>query len=183
MKKIFYLLIASCLILTSCSSNKEIQNNWELNKIYRLTDFGKNDEFPDEDFKLKMTLEAFPDVSFNWTSGSITATENGTENQLISGMPVLDVCFTDLTNDGFPEICSTVMMGSGICEIHIEVVDYKNTKRYILSEAMSYDYNLIMENNELLAEKRPYYYYEDDKDDKTETGKLVIEDDILKFKQ
>lgn len=180
MKKIFYLLIVSCLILTSCSQNKEIQNNWEKNKLYKLSDFGKNDEFPDEDFELKLTLEDFPDVYFNWTKGSITVTEDGNENLLISGMPVLDVCFADLTNDGFPEICSTVMLGSGICEIHIEVVDYKNNKRYILGEAMSYDYNLIMENNELLAEKRPYHYYEDDK---TETGKLVIEDDMLKFKK
>lgn len=39
---------------------------------------------------------------------------------------------------------------------------------------------LLIENNKLLAEKRPYNYY---KDDKTETGKIVIEDDILKFKQ
>lgn len=106
--------------------------------------------------------------------------KNVSEKELVSGMPVLSVYFTDLTDDGFPEICSTVMLGSGICDVHIEVCDYKNDRRYILIERMQYDYNLIMKDNELLAEKRPYSYYGDDT---VETGKIIIEDGLLKFIQ
>lgn len=178
--KVSYLLIISCLVLTSCNQIKEIQNDWEQNKVYRWNDYYKSDEFPDEDFEEELSLEDFPDVTFKWTQGSVTAIENGNEKGLIAGMPVFSVYFTDLTNDGFPEICSTVMLGSGICDTHIEVFDYKNDKNYMLCERMSYDYNLIMKDNELLVEKRPYGYYGDDS---TETGKLIIEDDMLKFRQ
>lgn len=178
--KVFYWSFVSCLILTSCSQSKKIQNNWEQNKVYKWNDYCKSDEYPNEDFESELMLEDFPDVTFKWTEFSVTAIENGNEKGLISGMPVLSVYFTDLTNDGFPEICSTVMCGSGICDVHIEVFDYKNDKKYTLWERMSYDYNLIMKDDELLAEKRPYNYYGDDN---VETGKLVIEDDILKFIQ
>lgn len=178
--KLFYPLIEGCLVITSCSQNKKIQNNWEQNKVYKWNDYYKSDEFPNEDFESELMLEDFPDVTFKWTELSVKAIENGNEKGLILGMPVLSVYFTDLTNDGFPEICSTVMFGSGICDIHIEVFDYKNDKKYGLCEVMSYDYNLIMKDDELLAEKRPYHNYEDDK---VETGKLIIEDDILKFIQ
>ncbi len=180
MKRISCLLISAFLLFTSCSQNKEIQNNWEKNKVYKWNDYYKSDGFPDEDFEEELKLEDFPDVTFKWTQFSVTATENGNEKGLISGMPVLSVYFTDLTDDGFPEICSTVMFGSGICDVHIEVSDYKNNKKYALCERMSYDYNLIMKDNELLAEKRPYGYYGDDN---VETGKIVIEDDVLKFVQ
>lgn len=178
--RVSYLLIVSCLFLTSCSQSKEIQNDWEQNKVYKWNDYYKSAEYPDEDFESELMLEDFPDVMFKWTEFSVTAIENGNEKGLISGMPVFSVYFTDLTNDGFPEICSTVMFGSGICDTHIEVFDYKNDKKYGLCERMAYDYNLIMKDDELLAEKRPYFYYEDDR---TETGKLIIEDDILKFIQ
>lgn len=178
--KIFHLLIAGFLVLTSCSDSKEIKNNWEQNKIYKWGDYFKSSEYLDEDFELTMTLENFPDTTFKWTEFSVEAIENRNEKLLVSGMPVLNVYFADLTNDGFPELCSTVMYGSGICDRHIEVFDYKNDKKYTLWERMLYDYNLIMENNELLVKKFPYSYYEDDK---TEIGKLIIEDDILKFEQ
>ncbi len=179
MKRISCLLISAFLLLTSCSQNKEVHNNWEQNKVYKWNDYCKIGS-PDEDFEEELKLEDFPDVTFKLTKGSVTATENGNEKGLISGMPVLSVYFTDLTNDGFPEICSTVRFGSGIIDTHIEVFDYKNDKKYVLSERMSYDYNLIMKDNELLIEKRPYGYYGDDN---VETGRLIIEDDILKFKQ
>lgn len=180
MKRISCLLISAFLLLTSCSQTKEIQNNWEQNKVYKWNDYYKSDKLPDEDFAEELKLEDFPDVTFKLTKGSVTAIENGNEKGLILGMPVVSVYFTDLTNDGFPEICSTIRFGSGIIDTHIEVFDYKNDKKYVLSERMSYDYNLIMKDNELLVEKRPYGYYGDDN---VETGRLIIEDDILKFKQ
>lgn len=179
-QRILFLLISAFLLLTSCSQNKEIQTNWEQNKVYKWSDYFKNSEYPDEDFEEEIMISDFPDVTFKWTEFSVKAIENGNEKGLISGMPVLSVYFTDLTNDGFPEICSTVMCGSGIVDSHIEVFDYKTNKLYTLWERMLYDYNLIMENNELLVEKRPYFYYGDDT---VETGKLIIEDDVLKFVQ
>ncbi|MDE6519708.1 MAG: hypothetical protein K2K91_04505 [Ruminococcus sp.] len=178
--KVSYLLIVSCLFLTSCSQSKEIQNNWEQNKVCKWNDYYKNAERPYEDFELEMTLEDFPDVTFKWTEFSVTAIENGNKKGMIAGMPVYSIYFTDLTNDGFPEICSTVMFGSGIIDTHIEVFDYKNDKNYTLCERTLYDYNLIMKDDKLLVEKRPYGYYEDDR---VETGNLIIEDDILKFIQ
>lgn len=170
--RILFPLISAFLLLTSCSQTKEIQNDWK-NEVYEW------DAYPEEDSEEEITISNFPDVTFKWTLGKITATENGNEKELIWGMPVMNVYFTDLTNDGFPEICSTVMVGSGICDMHIEVYDYKNDKQYVLAERMLYDYNLIVKDNELLAEKRPYYY----EDDTVETGNIVIEDDVLKFVQ
>lgn len=171
--RILFPLISAFLLLTSCSQTKEIQNDWK-NEVYKW------DAYPEEDSEEEITISDFPDVTFKWTLGKITATENDNEKELIFGMPVIDVYFTDLTNDGFPEICSTVMVGSGICDMHIEVYDYKNDKKYTLWERMLYDYNLIMKDDELSAEKRPYGYYGDDT---VETGNIVIEDDVLKFVQ
>ncbi len=177
---VFYWLVVNCLILTSCSQNKKVHGDWEQNKVYKWNDYYKSNECFSVDFESELMLDVFPDVKFKWTRLSVTAEENGIEKGLISGMPVLNVYFTDLTNDGFPEICSTVNFGSGIIDSHIEVYDLKNDKKYTLWERMEYDYNLIMENDELLVEKRPYICNEDYS---AETGKLIMEDDMLKFKQ
>ncbi|MCM1133924.1 MAG: hypothetical protein NC340_10700 [Ruminococcus flavefaciens] len=176
--RILFPLISAVLLLTSCSQIEEIQTDREQNKVYKWDAYP--DEEDDEDFEAEIIISDFPDVTFKWTDFSVTATENGNEKELIWGMPVMDVYFTDLTNDGFPEICSTVMVGSGICDMHIEVYDYKNDKQYVLAERMLYDYNLIMKDDELLARRSPYGYYGNGT---VETGKMAIEDDVLKFVQ
>ncbi|MBQ8434511.1 MAG: hypothetical protein IJX24_00650 [Oscillospiraceae bacterium] len=171
-----YIILLCSILLCSCgnSSNNIVDNDWEKNKVYKWDNFS----LPDDKEGVTLELADFPDVTFNWTSLAITAEEKGSEKVLAEGMPVINAYFTDLTGDGFPELCSTVAFGSGIIDEHVVVYDYKNDMQYMLWDRMKYDYNLIMENGELLVEKRSYGVYEENI---CETGRLVIADNQLLF--
>lgn len=178
-KSIIIITLLSCLFLISCSKENMIKNDWEQNKVYKWGDYFNSKEHPGgEDFYLNMTLDKFPDITFEWKDYSITSTENGNKKGLISGMPIMNAYFTDLNDDGYPELCTSVYFGSGIIDMHIEVYDIKNDKSYTLCERMEYDYRLIMENDELLAKK---ILFVQEETDNGEIGKIVIENDILKF--
>lgn len=43
---ILYPLISVFLLLTSCSQNKEIKNNWEHNKVYKWNDYYRSYNIP-----------------------------------------------------------------------------------------------------------------------------------------
>ncbi len=154
-KKLYLAVLLCCLFLTSCNEVNIIKNDWTENKVYKWEDYFNSNESPsDEDFYLNLRLSEFPDITFEWTTFSITAKEN--EKVLISGMPVMSAYFTDLNDDGYPELCSTVYSGSGIVDMHIEIYDIKNDKKYGYIDRMKYDYKLTMENDILFVEKRPY---------------------------
>jgi hypothetical protein len=109
------------------------------------------------DTERELTLPEFPNVQFTGSAASVTT---GTV-ELFSGMPIWNVYLADLTNDGKPEFCATVSFGSGIVDTHILVYDYAKGKTYTLSDRMSYDYRLSLEDgNQLLATQ---YKYGDDK--------------------
>jgi len=57
----------------------------------------------------------------------------------------------DLTNDGKPEFCATVSVGSGIIDNRIVVFDYAEGKTYQLSDRMHYDYYLSLSGDKLTA--------------------------------
>lgn len=174
----FYIILSCIFLLCSCdnSSNNIVNNDWKKNKVYKWDNFSDNySGMPDDEDGITLELTEFPDVTFNWTSGSIKAEENGDKKLLVSGMPVINAYFTDLTGDGFPELCSTVAFGSGIVDEHIVVYDYKNDIQYMLWDRMKYDYNLILENGELLVEKRSFGVYEENI---CETGRLIIDDEL-----
>ncbi|MHB8963210.1 MAG: hypothetical protein ACYC5K_08670 [Saccharofermentanales bacterium] len=114
------------------------------------------DYFGDEnmpwDKSIDLSLPEFPDVTFTWTSKKVTA--DGKE--LIWGMPVWNVYLADLTNDGKPEFCATVSIGSGICDTRVVVYDYETSKEYQLADRMYFDYYLSMEEGKVKATQTGY---------------------------
>ncbi len=181
-KKILILSLMCSFVFISCSNQKEINKDRKQNKVYKWEDYYNSEEYPGgEDFYREITLKEFPDTTLVWSDMSIMAEENGIKKGLFFGMPIMNVYFTDLNNDEYPEICASVCFGSGIIDEHIEVYDLKNDKKYTLCERMRYDYRAVMKDDELLIEKRPYSPYLVTGPDDCEVGKLVIKNDELKF--
>lgn len=83
---------------------------------------------------------------------------------------------SDVNQDGNPDLCVTVIYGSGIISSAIVVYDVKNDKGYILDECMSYDYTILGASENVVAVCRTPY----GKDAKT-YGTLAIEGDALIF--
>jgi beta-lactamase regulating signal transducer with metallopeptidase domain len=114
-------------------------------------DFYYSDDMPWGESR-EITLPEFSDVTFIWTPEGVT---DG-ENMLLSGMPVWNVYFADLTNDGKPEICATVSVGSGIVDTRVIVHDYVSGEFYELSDRMSYDYYLTLQDGKLMVTTQKY---------------------------
>ena len=114
-------------------------------------DYFGTDEMPWNGSK-ELTLTEFPGVTFTWTSEKVTAGEE----ELFRGMPVWNVYLTDLTNDGKPELCATVSLGSGIIDNRVIVFDYVTGKEYVLSDRMYYDYFLTLDNGKLMVTQTDY---------------------------
>ncbi|MBQ6234626.1 MAG: M56 family metallopeptidase [Clostridia bacterium] len=123
----------------------------------------------------EMTIDVFPNVTFRWTSGSVEAKKDGKTRTLFTGMPIFDVFFTDVTGDGKPELCASVMFGSGMIDMHIIVYDYANKQSYTLWDRGKYDYQLLTTPDGILyVEKRRYG------DDKPKgDGTLTLQDGLL----
>ena len=83
---------------------------------------------------------------------------------------------SDVNQDGSPDLCVTVVYGSGIVSSAVVVYDVKNDKGYILDERMSYDYTILGASENVVAVVRTSY----GKDAK-KYGTLAIEGDALVF--
>ena len=83
---------------------------------------------------------------------------------------------SDVNQDGNPDLCVTVIYGSGIISSAIVVYDVQNDKGYILDERMSYDYTILGASENVVAVCRTPY----GKDAKTYST-LAIEGDALIF--
>ena len=83
---------------------------------------------------------------------------------------------SDVNQDGNPDLCVTVIYGSGIISSAIVVYDVKNDKGYILDERMTCDYEILGASENVVAVCRTPY----GKDAKT-YGTLAIEGDALIF--
>jgi len=101
-------------------------------------------------------LDSFPGVEFSATQYEVTATDDKGAITLFTGMPILNVYMADLNGDNLPEICATVLIGSGIGDRRILVYDYANKKTYELSDRMIYDYGLSLENGQLKVTQTDY---------------------------
>ena len=115
-------------------------------QVHKWLDYYHDDNLPWND-SIDIALPEFPGVTFTWTSEKVTA--NGIE--LFQGMPVWNVFLADLTNDGKPEFCATVSMGSGIVDTRIIVCDYAKSQTYQLAERMKYDYNLSIQDGKVMV--------------------------------
>ena len=135
--------------------------------------YSTSSELPWEEHK-EIAIDAFPNVTFRWTSGSVEAIESGKTRTLFQGMPVWNVYLTDLTGDGNPELCATVSFGSGIVDEHIVVYDYVNRQSYTLWDRFTFDYHLYMADGQFLVGKTPY-----NGDKQVDYGTLVMHDGVL----
>ena len=120
-------------------------------KTQKWLDFLNGEEMPWGKSR-ELSLPEFPGVKFTWTPEKITAGDR----DLILGMPVWNVYLADLTNDGKPEICTTVSFGSGIVDNRVIVYDYVNSKEYSLVDRMYYDYYLSMQDGKLMVTQTDY---------------------------
>ena len=114
------------------------------------------------DEELKIQLDAFPGITFKYTPYDIIATTSWDESDdagktfLISGMPIWNAYFCDITGDGKPEICSQVSYGSGIIDNRVIIFDYANGISYKLEDRGNYDYYLRLQDGWLYVDKWDY---------------------------
>lgn len=136
------------------------------------------------DRQLETQIPQFPNVTFRYTPEQIVATktfsETGTEGHtiLISGTPIYNAYFCDLTGDGFPELCSTYLLGFGMIDSRVVMYDYVNGTSYELSNRGNYDFSLRWN-------ERDGCLYVDKTDYSTNTligsGRLQFQDGILQI--
>ncbi len=121
---------------------------------------------------LRYEHPSFPDTVFEWKEGQIYTVQNGEEALLISGMPVLNAVFCDLTGDGLPELCTTVAFGSGMVDHRIAVYDFAEQCEYVLQDRGNFDYWLTLEDGELAANRS---FYPKESAPATEKGRLLLQ--------
>ncbi len=121
---------------------------------------------------LRYEHPSFPDTVFEWKEGQIYTVQNGEEALLISGMPVLNAVFCDLTGDGLPELCTTVAFGSGMVDHRIVVYDFAAQCEYTLHDRGYFDYWLTVEDGVLAANRS---FYPKESAPATEKGRLLLQ--------
>ena len=82
----------------------------------------------------------------------------------------------DINKDGYPELCTTVMTGSGIINSLIVVYDVQNDRGYMLNDRMEYDYSILGNTEDDIAVLRQVYM-----GTAKSYGTLAIEGDELIF--
>ena len=134
--------------------------------------------------ELVLELPQFPDVTFSYTPGQITAQGwkfDGRVLSLVTGTPIWNGYFCDLTGDGLPELCATyswVSWGPGIADTRVAVYDYAAGGRYNIESRGEWDYALRynQEDGLLYVDVRPY-----GEDRVTASGPLVFRDGCLQI--
>ena len=134
--------------------------------------------------ELTIELPEFPGVTFTYNQAQIIASKPFDNSELtgpvimISGMPIWNAYFTDLTGDGYPDICATYSLGSGIIDTRFVIHDYVNGASYEMADRGNYDYFLKMNEDDgcLYAEKRIYPNGE-----LISSGRLVYKDGCIQI--
>ena len=147
-------------------------------------DFTAAMEKMDYTYEMKCSKKEFPGITFKYTPYEIVASTSWEDDDaaertvLISGMPIWNAYFSDLTGDGFPEICSEVSMGSGIIDEHVIIYDYANGVSYKLEDRGYHDYYLRMNDADgyLYVDKRVY-----NSDKVISSGRLVFKDGCIQI--
>ena len=127
--------------------------------------------------ELKIQIDEFPNITFKYNPYEIIATTSWDDRNtvgntiLISGMPIWNAHFCDLTGDGKPEICSQVSYGSGIIDSRVIIFDYANGVSYKLEDRGYHDYYLRFDGANLYVDKRVYR-----SDEVVSSGRLVFKD-------
>ena len=124
-------------------------------------------------------LDTLPNTEFIWKDMYTVYVMDSSIGQIesISGMPIHNAYFSDLNGDGSPELCCTVMFGSGMIDAHLVVYDIRNRTEYTLWDRGNFDYVLTADNAGLLVQKIKYASY----DNSCVYGRIAIENGALVF--
>ena len=112
--------------------NVEVRIADEINSVIEWFDYTENPSAMDDESTIKLPI--YPDVTFSYNQTRIIASKPFDTSELtgqtilIDGMPIWNAYFTDLTGDGFPEICATYTWGSGVIDSRVVICDYANCK-------------------------------------------------------
>lgn len=126
---------------------------------------------------LYANLPEFPTATFRY-AGNIGVSDGDASGPrvLISGMPIWNAYFCDLTGDNLPEICATLSIGSGMIDNRIIIYDYANGVSYELEDRGNHDYTLSLQDGKLLVTKRVY-----NSSTVVETGYLAYLNDTIQI--
>ena len=162
--------------------NVEVRIVDEINSVIKWFDYTENPSAMDDESTINLPI--YPDVTFSYNQAQIIASKNFDTSELtdhtilITGMPIWNAYFADLTGDDYPEICATYTFGSGIIDSRIIIYDYAKGSSYELSDRGYFDFTLR------LNEADGYLYVDKTKyntDELVETGRLVFKNNCIQI--
>ena len=162
--------------------NVEVRIVDEINSVIKWFDYTENPSAMDDESTINLPI--YPDVTFSYNQAQIIASKNFDTSELtdhtilITGMPIWNAYFTDLTGDDYPEICATYTFGSGIIDSRIIIYDYAKGASYELSDRGYFDFNLRFNEADgyLYVDKTKY-----NTDELVETGRLVFKNNCIQI--
>lgn len=162
--------------------NVEVRIVDEINSVIKWFDYTENPSAMDDESTINLPI--YPDVTFSYKQAQIIASKNFDTSELtdhtilITGMPIWNAYFTDLTGDDYPEICATYTFGSGIIDSRIIIYDYAKGASYELSDRGYFDFNLRFNEADgyLYVDKTKY-----NTDELVETGRLVFKNNCIQI--
>ena len=162
--------------------NVEVRIVDEINSVIKWFDYTENPSAMDDESTINLPI--YPDVTFSYNQAQIIASKPFDTSELtdhtilITGMPIWNAYFADLTGDDYPEICATYTFGSGIIDSRIIIYDYAKGSSYELSDRGYFDFALR------LNEADGYLYVDKTKyntDELVETGRLVFKNNCIQI--
>ena len=162
--------------------NVEVRIVEEINSVIKWFDYTENPSAMDDESTINLPI--YPDVTFSYNQAQIIASKPFDTSELtdhtilITGMPIWNAYFADLTGDDYPEICATYTFGSGIIDSRIIIYDYAKGSSYELSDRGYFDFTLR------LNEADGYLYVDKTKyntDELVETGRLVFKNNCIQI--
>ena len=162
--------------------NVEVRIVDEINSVIEWFDYTENPSAMDDESTINLPI--YPDVTFSYNQAQIIASKPFDTSELtdhtilITGMPIWNAYFADLTGDDYPEICATYTFGSGIIDSRIIIYDYAKGSSYELSDRGYFDFTLR------LNEADGYLYVDKTKyntDELVETGRLVFKNNCIQI--
>ena len=162
--------------------NVEVRIVDEINSVIKWFDYTENPSAMDDESTINLPI--YPDVTFSYNQAQIIASKPFDTSELtdhtilITGMPIWNAYFADLTGDDYPEICATYTFGYGIIDSRIIIYDYAKGSSYELSDRGYFDFTLR------LNEADGYLYVDKTKyntDELVETGRLVFKNNCIQI--
>ncbi len=162
--------------------NIEVRIVDKINSVIEWFDYTENSSAIDDEATIKLPM--YPDVTFSYNQTQIIASKPFDDSELtgytilITGMPILNAYFTDLTGDGYPEICATYSFGFGMIDNRVTIYDYVKGVSYELSDRGYFDFMLRKDSQDglLYVDKLKY-----NSDEVVETGRFVFENNCIQI--